>query len=160
MWPRTATVPSSSERSTRRRSLGSRYAKFPHAENGATTPSLQTASGSRLDLPASSFSFFMAFVVFRVRRSRSLTSLGPTESKIAGGGCRLGIVCESRINALPYPFGSTTESKIRCVGIVCESRINLNKCSPLRRPFGFRLWVNHGSRAKITGAPVARGGAI
>ena len=33
-----------------------------------------------------------------------------------GGDCfMLGVsfVCESRINALPYPFGSTTESKIR-----------------------------------------------
>ena len=35
-------------------------------------------------------------------------------------------MCESRIKAPPYPFGSITESKIRCevVGIVCESRIN------------------------------------
>ena len=33
-------------------------------------------------------------------------------------------MCESRINALPYPFGSITESKIRWWGLcVCESII-------------------------------------
>ena len=32
----------------------------------------------------------------------------------------VGIVCESRINALPYPFGSITESKYhQVVGMVC-----------------------------------------
>ena len=43
-----------------------------------------------------------------------------TESKIRWSG----IVCESRINALPYPFGSiiitaSAVSKISVVGIAC-----------------------------------------
>ena len=37
-----------------------------------------------------------------------------TESKRQGWGLR----CESRINALSYPFGSITESKIRWWGFV------------------------------------------
>ena len=36
----------------------------------------------------------------------------PTESKDQTQV--VGSVCESRIRALPYPFGSITESKIRC----------------------------------------------
>ena len=48
----------------------------------------------------------------------------------------VGIVCESRINALPYPFGSITESKIRWWGLcVNPSDEQWNKCSPLP------LWV-------------------
>ena len=39
----------------------------------------------------------------------------------------------NRMNALPYPFGSITESNLQnqVVGIVCESRINALPC-----PFG------------------------
>ena len=37
--------------------------------------------------------------------------------KSGGGDNWVGIVCESRINALPYPFGSITESKIRWWGL-------------------------------------------
>ena len=34
----------------------------------------------------------------------------------------VGIVCESRINAHPYPFGSITESKIRWWGLPPATR--------------------------------------
>ena len=47
----------------------------------------------------------------------------------------VGIVCESRKNTLPYPFGSITEFKYQnqVVGIVCESRKNT---LPYMYPFG------------------------
>ena len=44
----------------------------------------------------------------------SPTPLGQSLSPKSGGG---DCVCESRRNALPYPFGSITESKIRWWGL-------------------------------------------
>ena len=53
-------------------------------------------------------------------------------------------MCESRINALPYPFGSITESKIRCYQVVGSLCVTIQRINALPYPFGSKLYTEKG----------------
>ena len=81
-----------------------------------------------------------------------------TESKIRW--CLVGIVCESRVNALPYPFGSNDQYSAETYMLRITVSLRMRNTQTADRTASFLVRVRRGSGPGVPGGVSPRRGAL